>query len=283
MLARFRSHLSFANVASALALFVALSTGGAYATHLVVDSSDVVDNSLTGGDVRGKSGNATTPAVNGSLITDDIGGQPANPANGTPFIDGSLTQWDIKNGALVGGDLANNTVSGGKIADSSLTGLDVSNSSLTGADVDESTLSQVPSALTAGLGGIGRWDSPGGECNPDSLAFFTCAVTTIDLPTTTRVLVTGTVKAQSVPPDTLGRGQCRLATNLGAILGTLAGFDAGNGQFAKFVPLIGITAPVGPGPVAFGTECREMDPDVTYFDPVVAAVALSPSSPFPPG
>jgi hypothetical protein len=52
MLAKLRPHLSFANVASALALFIAVSTGGANATHLVVNGSDVVDESLTGADVR---------------------------------------------------------------------------------------------------------------------------------------------------------------------------------------------------------------------------------------
>jgi hypothetical protein len=61
MLARLRGHLSYANVVATIALFVALSTGGAYATHLVVNSSDVVDNSLLGADVKASKARAPRP------------------------------------------------------------------------------------------------------------------------------------------------------------------------------------------------------------------------------
>jgi hypothetical protein len=94
VLARLRPR-SVYDVLAAIGCFVALSTGGAYASHLVVDGSDV---------------------VNGSLTTDDIAGQRANAATGTPFIDGTLTQWDLKNGAVTGADLASNTVGAADIA-----------------------------------------------------------------------------------------------------------------------------------------------------------------------
>src|SRR5688572_2946086 len=106
MLPRLRSRLTYANVMSTIAVFAALGTGGAYATHLVVNSSDVVEESLTGADVRGKPGTMTAPSVNGSLSTHDVAGQPANIANGSAFIDGTLTQWDVKNEALTSADLA---------------------------------------------------------------------------------------------------------------------------------------------------------------------------------
>jgi hypothetical protein len=115
MLAKLRPRSAY-DVMAALALFMALSTGGAYATHLVVDSSDVVDDSLTGIDVRGKPRTSTTAAVNGSLTTDDIAGQQANAATGTPFIDGTLSQWDLKNGTVTGADLATDTVGAADIA-----------------------------------------------------------------------------------------------------------------------------------------------------------------------
>jgi hypothetical protein len=262
MLAKLRSQLSFANVASALALFVALSTGGAFASHLVVDSSDVVDNSLTGADVRGKPGTSTAPAVNGSLTTDDIAGQQANAANGTPLIAGTLTQWDVKNGALVGGDLADNTVGGGKVTDNSIKG----------AEVDESTLGQVPSAA---LAGIGRWTSPEGECNPESASFFTCAFTSITLPTQTRVLMIGVVKAQDENFGAGGTGQCLLATQFGNIPSSTSGFDV-RGFDQEHVPLIA-TVLTGPGSVDFAVRCNDLDGGIRYFDTAVAAVALAPN------
>jgi hypothetical protein len=136
MLARLRSRRpSHATVVAYLALFVALSTGGAYASHLVVDSSDVVDNSLTGVDVLGKPRTSTTAAVNGSLTTDDIAGQQAHAATGTPFIDGTLTQWDVKNGSLVGGDLANNTVAGGKIVNETVGAADIATDAVGSAEI----------------------------------------------------------------------------------------------------------------------------------------------------
>ena len=45
MLRKLRTHLTFANVVSALALFVALSTGTAYAANTVF-SSDIVDGEV---------------------------------------------------------------------------------------------------------------------------------------------------------------------------------------------------------------------------------------------
>jgi hypothetical protein len=117
--AKLRPHLSFANVASALALFIAVSTGGAYATHLVVNGSDVVDESLTGADVRGKPGTATKPSVNGSLTTHEIAGQPADAANGSPSIQGSLTTWDIADATLRSADVSDNSLTGADIKDQS--------------------------------------------------------------------------------------------------------------------------------------------------------------------
>jgi hypothetical protein len=52
MLGRLRERLTYANVISTLALFVALGTGTAYATHLVVRSSDVVNDTLLSEDLK---------------------------------------------------------------------------------------------------------------------------------------------------------------------------------------------------------------------------------------
>lgn len=142
MLRRLRARVTFANVVSLAALFVALSTGGAYAVATIT-GAEVVDNSLTGADVQGKSGSASTPAQNGSLTGVDIAGQAANPVNGTPFIDGSLS------------------------------GADVNNDSLTGDDVLEASLGLVPRADKANSvikGAVGSPQLANGAVTPDKLA-----------------------------------------------------------------------------------------------------------------
>ena len=52
MLRKLSKHVTYANVVSTLALFLALGTGAAYATHLIVDSSDVVNDSLVSADLK---------------------------------------------------------------------------------------------------------------------------------------------------------------------------------------------------------------------------------------
>ena len=128
------------DVMAAIACLGVLTGGTAYASHLVVNGSDVVDESLTGSDVRGTAGTADTPAVNGSLTFKDISGQPANAANGSPFIDGTLTQWDIKNNSLTGSDVANGSISGSDIADNSLTNLDMLNDIITNREIVDGSL-----------------------------------------------------------------------------------------------------------------------------------------------
>jgi hypothetical protein len=95
MLRRLRRRLTFANICSALALFIALGTGGAYAAN-TIGSADVIDNSLLSQDIR-----------NGTLTADDV----ANESLGTNRI---------KNGSLLGVDLANDTLTGSKINESTL-------------------------------------------------------------------------------------------------------------------------------------------------------------------
>lgn len=95
-----------------LALFVALGPS-AYATHLVVRGNDVVDESLSGADIRGKPPTSTTPAVNGSL-----------------------TGWDIGDGTVTSNDLRVPSVFSSHVFDNSLTG----------TDINESSLGKVPNA-----------------------------------------------------------------------------------------------------------------------------------------
>jgi hypothetical protein len=186
-MSRIREHLTYANVMVTILAFIVLGGGAAYATHLVVNSSDVVDDSLRSVDIRGKPGTSSAPAVDGTLNTHDISGQAPSPGNGTPFVDGTLTQWDVRNGSLVGAD----------VDDDSLRGADVTDDSLRGRDIDESTLGEVPGAT---IGGLGRWTGsfPQSDfCDPNSTTFIPCATTSLDLPKPSRVLVIGRVQAST--------------------------------------------------------------------------------------
>src|SRR5215208_4214642 len=229
---RLRTHLTYANIMSTLALFLVLTGGIAYAANTVF-SSDIVDNQVYSADVRDDS------LTGGGLAAGDL---QTNSVNGP----------EIRNNQVSSADVRDDTLSGG-----GLTGADIANNKLGGNDVDESTLGQVPQAL---LGGIGR-SASNGACDPETSGFLTCAFTTINLPAPTRVLVIGTVKAQPEPGADRGSGHCRLATNLGTV--TESGLTAaGRTNNDKFVTLIGITS-VGSGPMDFGIECNELDDFIT--------------------
>jgi hypothetical protein len=115
------------DVLAVIGCLAALTTGAAYAAN-TIRGSDVVDESLTGVDVRGTNGTDAVPGVNGTLKTADIAGQPEIAASGQPYVNGTLTTWDL--------------------ADNNTFGRDIRDDSLTGADIRESSLAIVPNADT---------------------------------------------------------------------------------------------------------------------------------------
>lgn len=152
MLKLARPRVTYANVTSTLALFLVLTTGTVYAANEwtgrnIKDSSltgaDIKNGSLTSSDIKGQAGTATSPAVNGGIGTVDISGQQANPANGTAFVDGTITQWDVRNGSLTSDDIADNTIASVDVAplhgdldiqDNTITTFDLADNSV---DADE--------------------------------------------------------------------------------------------------------------------------------------------------
>jgi len=109
------ARLTYANVMSTLAFVIAFGGGTAYATHLVVESSDIVD---------------------GQVMTADL----ANSA---------VTGSKVASGSLFGSDIADGSLFSNDIGDNSLTGGDIAANTLTGSDVAESSLATVPSATKA--------------------------------------------------------------------------------------------------------------------------------------
>ena len=97
MLRNLRSRLTYANVTSSLALFLVVAGGGAYASHELINSSDVVDNSLTSADIQ-----------NLTLTTNDLG-------------IGSVWGSRIKDNGVLSSHVVDNTLTGADINVSALT------------------------------------------------------------------------------------------------------------------------------------------------------------------
>jgi len=149
------SRLTYANVMSTIAFVLAFGGGTAYASHLVVESSDIVDGQVKAVDL-GNSAVTSAKIRDGAVATADLadgavtGAKVADSSlTGADVLGGSLTGGDIADGSLVLGDLANDTLTGAKIADGSIYGADVASNGLGGADILESSLFGVVSAIHA--------------------------------------------------------------------------------------------------------------------------------------
>jgi hypothetical protein len=113
-----------ATVVAYLALFLVMSTGGAYAASKIgassIKSNAIRSRHILNGEVR-------NPDLRAKAVTNSKLGANA------------VTTSKLKDGSVNTGDLADNAVNGAKVADDSVTGW----------DVNESTLGQVPSAANS--------------------------------------------------------------------------------------------------------------------------------------
>jgi hypothetical protein len=132
-LENFRAKVTRANVLSWIAVVLAF-TGGAYANHLLVLSTDIVNGEV-------KSVDLATSAVTNSKIA-------ASAVTGAKIAAGAVTGAKIAAGAVTSAKIASNAVTGAKVADGTLTS----------ADIDQSTLEAID-ALT--LNGSTRNDLSG--------------------------------------------------------------------------------------------------------------------------
>jgi len=192
---------------------------------------------------------------------------------GTAYaLDGKNTVFtdDIVNGEVRSGDVANDTTP------YALKGVDIANDSLTGSDVNESTLGQVPNALTATEGGLGRSVS-GGGCDPNSTDPVTCASVQMTLLAPARVLLIGRVRAIADNGQTVGYGSCDLGTNFsGPVSGSTVEIFTNSTTLAQ-VPLMIVTPVIGADTVAFGIDCNQeaIAGGIRYDFVSLTAVALS--------
>jgi hypothetical protein len=138
MLQSLRSRLSFGNVISVIALFVALG-GTAMAATIITDNSQVAPDTISGHKPpAGKQANI----IGGSVSGVDIG-------------TGAVVSRNINDGSVTGNDVADNRLTGADIADKSLGGADVADNSITGAQIaDRSGVDTCQTPLTAQFGPI---------------------------------------------------------------------------------------------------------------------------------
>jgi hypothetical protein len=126
---RLRDHVTYANVVSTLALFIALGAGTAFAaTQLApksVGAKQLRPGAVTADKIRKKA--VTAPKIKSLAVK----------------------QGKIANGAVTAAKIANGAVGAEKIANGAVGAEKIPNDSITGEKVNESTLGRVPAAATA--------------------------------------------------------------------------------------------------------------------------------------
>ena len=161
---RIQGHVTYANVVSTLALFLAIGTSGAYAANEwtgknikngTVASVDVKNNSLASVDLKNgsvsgvdiKDGSLTAVDLAAGVLIADVatgvvtGDQIAAGAVTSQHVaDETLTGDDVKNGEIGEGDLRSGAVTGEKIAAGEVKSEHVANGTITGADIKNGTL-----------------------------------------------------------------------------------------------------------------------------------------------
>jgi hypothetical protein len=137
MLARLRPRSAY-DVMAALALFIAISTGGAYAANTVF-STDIVDGEVKTPDLA--DGAVTRNKLGSSSVTN---GKINNEAvNGGKVADGSLGAADLAvGGTFATADIDRNLQGLFHVVDDGISSTEVFDNSLTGADINESSLNE---------------------------------------------------------------------------------------------------------------------------------------------
>jgi hypothetical protein len=124
-----RSRLSYANVISTLALFIAISGTSAYA------ASQLASKSV--GEPQLRPGAVTADKIRTNAVT-------------APKIKAqAVKQGKLADGSVTAAKMALNSVASGSLGSNSVTGEKIAPDAVTGDKVVESTLSQVPSASRA--------------------------------------------------------------------------------------------------------------------------------------
>jgi len=139
-----RKRITYANVTSTLALFVALGMGSAYAAQQLAPKSV--------GAKQLRPGAVTADKLRKNAVT-------------APKIEElAVKQGKIASAAVTAAKIADGSITSEKIPGNAVTPDKIPNDSLTGVKVNEATLGQVPSANSANVAGFA------GSSNPEAFA-----------------------------------------------------------------------------------------------------------------
>jgi hypothetical protein len=269
---RIRSHLTYANVMATIAVFFVLSGGTAVALNgaNTVFSDDIVNGEVKNADI-GSNAVGSGKIVDGGVGSPDILDQSVQ---GTDILDGTVTNNDLRKNAVSSGKIIDGQVLTEDVGGSAVTGDKVQDGALTGADVVESSLGIVPTAQVGIIGGVGRHTGDA-FCNPEG-PYIDCAITSINLPTTARVLVIGQVAAGAESGSDGGHADCKLVTNTGDVGGTRIDFFLESHSDRDATGFTGVTGVLAPGAHDFAVDCEEATGGVDFGQVGITAVALSP-------
>jgi hypothetical protein len=151
-----RNRLSYANVASTLALFLA-AAGGTTAVALNgrdnVDANDIQKGAVAGREVKNEA-LFKRDLGKGAVGSSELG---ANSVTGGKITDGTVWSRELGTGAVTAEDVKDGALSGVELTDGTVTGVDVTNGSLGGEDIQnrsvgEPDLAPIPAARIAAVG-----------------------------------------------------------------------------------------------------------------------------------
>jgi hypothetical protein len=269
---RILSHLTYANVMATIAVFLVLSGGTAVALNgsNTVFSDDIVNGEVKDDDI-GSNAVRSGKIIDGGVQSVDI----LDGAVGSPdILDGAVGNNDVRKNAITSGKVQDESLTGTDVLDGSLTGGDIGANSVTGSQIYEQSLGVVPFAQVGIVGGVGR-HTGGAYCNPEG-PYIDCAITSINLPTSARVLVIGQVGVGLESGELDGHGDCKLVTNTGDVSGTRLDFWLNSHPEVDTAGLTGVTDVLGAGSHDFAVDCEDHTGGVNYGQVGITAVALSP-------
>jgi len=211
------------------------------------------------------------------------------------FVALGGTSYGIATGSIDSREIKNNTVRSKDVRNNELRSRDVRNSSLLAVDFKPGELPAGRQGERGVRGGTGATGATGptfgrsgqGQCDPDSIAFLTCAATgQVNLPTSGRVLLIGASSwdndLQTAPPNS---GTCHLDADGQAVgpAGSPFEVDAGEattthnpGQGGS-IAVTAVSGVLAAGPHSFALKCNETDGSMFFTDSTISAVLLGGS------
>jgi hypothetical protein len=227
MLRRIWSSLTYANVASTIALVAALGTGSAYAANTVF-STDIVDGEVKHADLASNS----VTSVNiypGSVTTSDI---HDDGVDNTKILDGAVNSASVFDNSLTNADLGVDSVQATEIADGSIDSGEISDNSLFAQDLAPSSVGTSELAD----GGIGNADIASNAVNGSKVSNNTL--------TTADIAGTDASGAISLGAGSVANGRCKsydisvpgAVAGQGVMIATKAALQAGMVIYGQRVP-----------------------------------------------